>query len=514
MSFLALVFFGPACHLMVISPRPPTLPPAAVFGKAGFFSFFPSIVLPMFLANVDQTIVAAALPTIAGDLGGAERISWIVVAYLIAAAVASPVYGKLGDIFGHKRLILVALVVHAAASTLCAVSTSVEMLVVARMVQGFAGGGLMTLSQALIGEHIPARERARYQSILSTTAVSSTAFGAAAGGWLTGHFGWRSIFLVGVPIGFAAMLLIRRLPPFEREREPFRFDALGLFLFVVFITSSLLALRQVQEWRPGTMWPSLALLALGGIAVVLLVRTEKRASHPLFPIPLFRHPAIWRADLMALCHGALLVSLVTFLPIYLRVGHGTNPTHIGLSLLPVTVGVPVGSIMTGLLIVWTGRTAIFPSLGLIVVALTLLAVGLLLSSLGVLQLSIVLGFCGLFMGTVMGVVQLTTQASVGTGMRGTAAASVQYSRSIGATLGTAIVVAVLFGTMTTTDGDAARMFADILRRGSDAISALPAARRAVVLDEIRRAFQAAFLTMAGFATVAMVLAWTLPLRRT
>jgi MFS family permease len=328
---------------------------------------------------------------------------------------------------------LAALAVFLSATIFCAVSPSVEILVIARVAQGIGGGGLMTLSQALISVHVPPRERARYQSLLSTTAVSSTAFGAVAGGWLTQHCGWRSVFLVTVPIGLVAMLLLRRLPAFAHEREPFRFDVLGLFLFVVFVTASLLALHQVQEWRSEVVWTSLALITLAVAAISLLVWRENRLSYPLLPIPLFRDSAIWRSDLMALCHGAILVSLVTFLPIYLRVGHGANATQIGLSLLPITVGVPLGSITTGLLIVWTGRTAIFPSLGLIVVVLTLGTVGLLLPTLDVLELTSILGFCALFMGTVMGVVQLTTQASAGTNMRGTAAASVQFSRSIGAT---------------------------------------------------------------------------------
>ena len=494
--------------------RPPAPPPATGPGKSPFLALFPSIMLPMFLAMVDQTIVAAALPTIAGDLGGAERISWIVVGYLIAATVVSPVYGRLGDLVGHKKMLLVALVVLIVASIFCAVATSMEMLIAARVLQGLGGGGLMTLSQALIGAHVPPRERARYQSFLSGIAVSSTAFGSAAGGWLTEHFGWRSIFIVGVPIGLLAMALVRRLPAFTGERQPFRFDFFGLLLFVVFITSSLLALREVQEWRPEIVWPSLALLALGVVAVLLLIWTERRVRDPLLPIPLFSHPAIWRSDLMALCHGGLLVSLVTFLPIYLKVGHGASAAQIGLVLLPVTVGVSIGSISTGMLVLWTGRTAIIPSLGMIMVVLILLVVGVLLPVLDVVQLTAILSVCMLFMGTLMSVVQLTILSASGPNLRGTAAASVQFSRSIGATLGTALVAAVLFATMTSTDADAARMFADILQERSDAIALLPAARRAVVEAEITRAFQAAFFVMSGFAAIAMVLAWTLPVRRT
>ncbi len=470
--------------------------------------------LPMFLAMIDQTIVAAALPTIAGDLGGAEKVSWVVIGYLIAATIVSPVYGRLGDLLGHKRLMFVALVVLIVASIFCALTTSVEMLIAARILQGLGGGGLMTLSQALIGVHVPPRERARYQGLLSTTAVSATAFGSVAGGWLTEQFGWRSIFIVGVPIGLVAMALVRRLPASVVEGKRFRFDFFGLFLFIVFITSSLLGLRQVQEWRPEIVLPSLALLALGVVAVLVLIWTEKRVPDPLLPVPLFRNPAIWRSDLMALCHGALLVSLMTFLPIYLKVEHGASATRIGLVLLPITIGVSVGSIATGMLILWTGRTAIIPSLGLVVVVLLLVTVGALLPVLTVAHLTAMLSVCTFFVGTLMTVVQLTAQAASGPNFRGTAAASVQFSRSIGATLGTALIAAVLFATMASTDADAARLFADILQERSDATSFLTGARRAVVEAEITFAFQVAFFVMSGFSAVAMVLAWTLPVRRT
>ena len=157
--------------------------------------------LPMFLAVVDQTIVATALPAIAASLGGVERVSWVVVAYLVAGTIAAPVYGQLRDVYGGKRMMFVALGIFLAASVMCAMSTSIEMLAVARILQGLGGGGLMTLSQALIGETIPPRERARYQGYLAGVMVTSSTFGPVVGGLLTQHFGWRSVFLVNIPLG-------------------------------------------------------------------------------------------------------------------------------------------------------------------------------------------------------------------------------------------------------------------------------------------------------------------------
>src|SRR5580704_4712302 len=200
-----------------------------------FFHVFPSIMLPMFLAVVDQTIVATALPAIAASMGEVERASWVVVSYLVATTIAAPVYGNLGDVFGRRRLMFVALPIFIVASILCAASRSIVMLTAARILQGFGGGGLMTLSQALIGEAFPPRERARYQGYLAAVAVTSNAFGPVAGGYLTQHFGWQSIFLINVPIGLLAIWLTFRLEPHPRSAEPWKFDAPGLLLFALFV---------------------------------------------------------------------------------------------------------------------------------------------------------------------------------------------------------------------------------------------------------------------------------------
>src|SRR5262245_53173830 len=181
----------------IASPMRDTAPTRNTPGpRSVFLSIFPSIMVPMFLGVIDQTIVATALPAIAASLGGVEHVAWVVVAYLVATTTVAPVYGRLGDHFGRRRLMFVALGVFMAASVLCALSQSIAMLVVARVLQGLGGGGLMTLSQALIGETVPPRERARYQGYLAAVAVASNTLGPVLGGFLTEHLGWQSIFLV------------------------------------------------------------------------------------------------------------------------------------------------------------------------------------------------------------------------------------------------------------------------------------------------------------------------------
>ena len=467
--------------------------------------------LPMFLAVVDQTIVATALPAIAAATGGVERVSWIVVAYLIAATIAAPIYGRLGDAFGRRRLMFVALAVFIVASILCAASPTILLLTAARVLQGLGGGGLMTLSQALVGETIPPRERARYQGYLATVAVCANTFGPVAGGYLTEQFGWQSIFLVNVPVGLGAVALTARLPVRKTERLAWRADPGGLVLFALFVTTTLLALEQVQRAQIDNLPTGAALLALGLIAVTLLVRHENRTASPLIPLGLLREPAIWHSDALAACHGAALVSLITFLPVYLQVVRGASPSEAGFMLVPLTIGIGTGSLVTGRLVSRTGRTTVFPVAGLTLVTGNMLALALWAPALGTSVFAALLLWTGLCMGTVMGVVQVMVQSAAGTLRLGEAAASVQFSRSIGAAFGTALVGTVLFAYLTIANPEAARIFAILVEQGARA--GLSGAQRAAVEADIAAAFRAAFLLIAGFAAGGLLLAATNPLRR-
>jgi EmrB/QacA subfamily drug resistance transporter len=478
-----------------------------------FLRVFPSIMLPMFLAVADQTIVATALPTIASDLGEIERASWVVVSYLIANTIAAPVYGRLGDMFGRRLMMIVALTIFMAGSVLCALSPNIEWLTAFRVLQGFGGGGLMTLSQALIGETIPPRERGRYQGYLAGVSVSSSTFGPVAGGYLTEAFGWQSIFLVNVPLGLIAFFLVLRLAAHPADQRRTTFDTPGLLLFIMFVSPVILALEQLQRLQTSTVPLALGLLAFGILALVALIWQERHSTSPLIPPQLFREPSIWRSDALAACHGAALVSLITFLPIYLRAVRGTSPAETGLMLLPLTFGIGVGSLVTGQLVTRTGRTAIFPSYGLIAATLGLLFLAFWTPDLSVRILPWVWCAVALCMGTVMGVVQLTVQAVAGPKRLGTGAAMVQFSRSVGAAFGTALVAAILFAILAAGDREAAGLFGTIIEQGPEAIAKLAPARQAIVQAEIADAFRAAFITIAAFTGVGSLLAWTLPLRR-
>ena len=480
--------------------------------KSLFFTVFPSIVLPMFLAAIDTTIVATALPDIAASLGDVERISWVVVSYLMATTIAAAVYGRLGDGLGRKRLLLVSLAMFIGASVLCALAPTLLVLVGARVLQGIGAGGLMTLSQALVGEVVPGRERGKYQGYLASIFMVSSTFGPVAGGWLTQHFGWASVFWVNVPLGLVAAVMAMRLPA-RAGTGWVRFDWLGLAFFSAFVVPLLLALEQAQRISLAALPGIAAWLFMAGVALWLLLRQERQSSYPLIPVNLLRMPAIWRADAMGACVGATIVASVTFMPIYLQVVRGAAPTDVGLLMLPLTAGIAVGSFFTGKMISRTGRTAIFPSFGQAGVTACLVVLALGASAIPLSRLPWLFLALSLCLGTTMPVVQITVQSVAGPKNLGAASASVQFSRSIGAALGTALVGAMLFAVLAAREPGMARLFADVMERGAGVLAGVPQATRAALSVEIAGAFRAAFLTIACFSTGAMVLAWSLPVRK-
>jgi EmrB/QacA subfamily drug resistance transporter len=470
--------------------------------------------IPMFLAIADQTIVATALPAIASELGDVERVSWVVVAYLISTTIAAPVYGYLGDLFGRRRLMFVALALFLGSSIACAFAPSVLLLALARVLQGFGGGGLITLSQALIGEVVPPRERGNFQGYLATVAVTSASFGPVAGGWITEHLGWRMVFLVNAPLCLLAFLLVARLKTSPGlDRKGWRFDSWGLVYFIGFILPLLLALEQAQRLDTLAFLIIGALLTTSLVCLVLLIRQEKRHSAPLLSLHLLRRAAIWQANALAACHGAALTALVAFVPIYLRVVRGASPTETGYLLLPITAGIGIGAIVTGRLVSRTGMTMAFPSTGLVFASLTLFGFAFAAPMMTMGQISLLLTINSLFMGTVMGVVQVTTQTAAGPKMLGASAAAVQFSRSIGAALGTAILGALLFASLQNVDPEATAIFSRLVEDGPAGYAGLDSARVAAMQQAIASAFKSAFFALGLFTTMGMLLAWSNPMRK-
>ena len=484
---------------------------SALTSRQAFLRVFPGVMVAMFLAAADQTILASALPTIAGSLGGLADLSWVVVAYLLTATIGAPFYGHLGDRFGRRRMLLVALGIFTAASLACALAPTLLLLIVARALQGLGGGGLMTLAQALIGEHVSPRERGRFSGYFAMVFALASTSGPIAGAYLTEHLSWRAVFLVNLPLGLLAALLALRIPLSPMApRGRFRPDVVGALLFCVAMLSLLYALTSGGHRLD---WNSPALLALLGVAAVsfvLLVFWERRVEDPVIPIRFLRVPAIARSDAVVICFGAALFSTILYLPLYLQIGRGLRVGQSGLLLLPITLSMVCTSAIVGQLITRTGRVTIFPQIGLSVAALAFVTLGASITAAST-PIVLALTMCvGVGLGMVMPPTQVTVQLAAGRGALGVATASIALSRSLGGALGVAIVGAVLFALIGAVDGTLARVLREVVEGGPEYIAQLSPQQRGALAAHLDGAYRVVFFALATIAAAGALIACTIP----
>lgn len=481
--------------------------------KSSFLKIFPTASLPMLMALMDQSMVATAAPSIASDLAAIDRISLIVIVYLIAATIAAPLYGRLGDAFGRRRLLMLAICIYLAGSLISLTAPDMTVLLGARAVQGMGGGGMLVLSHALIAERVAPRERARYQGFFAAIGVTSNAMGPVLGGIVTEYLGWRTIFLLNLPLGLLALLLVFRLPRQARTGTGYQVDFAGLVLFTCFVVSAMVLLNSISGSGEIAFESQLLLAVLALASLALLLVVERRHAMPLLPVELFRDATLWRAYAAAGCFSAVTVSLLTFVPIFYAVVHRMSPASFGVMLVPMTLGAALGSTVIGGIISRTGRTAIWPSLGLMIAAGGLSAIGLFLNDISAMGLSLALGLTSVFIGTTMAVVQVSVQVAARRDKLGAATAAVQYSRFIGSALGTTLVAGLLFGSLGGAGSDATRLFGDILKGGTGQIDGLSPAAMVAARAAVSDGFRAAFLCMASYALIGSILFATIPLRR-
>ncbi|TMG84392.1 MAG: MFS transporter, partial [Betaproteobacteria bacterium] len=413
--------------------------------RAAFRRVFPGVMFAMFLASVDQTILASALPAIVASLGGFADLSWVVVAYLLAATVAAPLYGHIGDRFGRRRTLLAALAVFTVASLGCALAPTLPALVLARAVQGLGGGGLMTLSQALISENVPPRQRARFQGYFAGVFAVSSTLGPLLGALLTEHLSWRAVFFINLPLGLVAAVLASRIPLYPPpERARFRPDVGGTLLFAAGTLSLLFALSSAGHRFAWSDWRLYAVLAFALTALAGLSRWELRSHDPVIPVQLLASPVIWRSNIVVACFAAALFGSVLYLPLYLQLGRGFGIGASGLLLLPITLSLAASSALTGRSIARTGHLTAYPKRGLAIstAAFVALAATITFAPTAVVLALTLLAGAGL--GTTMPPTQIIVQSAGGNERLASAVASVSVSRSLGGALGVAIVGAVLY----------------------------------------------------------------------
>lgn len=481
-----------------------------------------ALMLGMFLAALDQSIVSTALPTIAGDLHNLNELSWVVTSYLITSTISLPLWGKLGDLFGRKKFFQLSILVFLGGSILAGLSHSMIELIMFRAIQGAGAGGLMVGSQAIIGDVIPPRQRGRYMGYFGIVFGLSSVLGPLAGGWFTQHVSWRWIFYVNIPIGICALVAIAIVLKIPVKRVTHQIDYWGMAL----LSSGVVCLILLLTWG-GTQyaWSSSTILDLGLASAVLLAAfcfVEFRAAEPIISMKLFNNRTFSAASAVGFVIGFTMFGSITYLPLYLQVVHGASPTKSGLELLPMVAGMLITFVLSGQLVSRTGRYKIFPILGSAVVALGLVSLSRLGPDTAFVYAALGMFVIGLGLGLVMQVLVVAVQNAVPHSQLGTATATATFFRSIGGAFGVAVLGDVfnnrLLHTLraTLTPAQLGHLVnSQSVAINPEQINQLPVGPRTLIVDAFSHSLQTVFLFAIPFAIVAFALSWLMkeiPLR--
>jgi EmrB/QacA subfamily drug resistance transporter len=478
---------------------------------------FGALLLVLLLASLDQTIVATALPTIVGELGGIEHLSWVVTAYLLASTVVGPLYGKFGDLYGRKIVLQTAIVIFLIGSALCGLAQNMGELIAFRAIQGIGGGGLIVTTIAVIGDIIPPRERGRYQGFFGAVFGVSTVIGPLVGGFFVEHLSWRWIFYVNLPLGALALVVIGAVFHTRSEHVHHRIDYLGAAL----IAGGLSAIVLFTSLG-GTTWAwdspqSLTLIVLGPVLLVAFVLVEQRAAEPIVPLVLFRNRVFVVTSAIGFIVGFALFGAVTYLPLYLQIVKGYRPSSSGLLLTPMMAGLLVTSVGSGQLITRFGRYKPFPIVGtaLMTVAMYLLSgIGV---SVPVWQTALYMVVLGFGLGMTMQVLVLAAQNAVPYELLGVATSGSTLFRQVGGSIGVSIFGAIFVNQLATNLATALPGGARLPSAADpSAIRALPDAVHSAYVGAFAASLRPVFAAAAGVCLIAFLLTWLLrevPLRQ-
>ncbi|KVC84032.1 MDR family MFS transporter [Burkholderia ubonensis] len=476
-----------------------------------------ALLLVMLLSALDQTIVSTALPTIVGELGGLDQLSWVVTAYLLSSTVVLPLYGKLGDLYGRKIVLQAAIVLFLAGSVLCGVAQDMTQLILLRALQGLGGGGLMVVTMAAIGDLIPPDERGRYQGMFGGVYGLATIVGPLLGGFLVEHLSWRWIFYINLPLGFVALAVIGVAFKPHAAHVKHRIDYLGAAFLATALTCIILFTSEggsLLPWSSPQLWMT---LVLGVVAIGGLVYEERLAAEPIMPLALFRHRTFVLCSLIGFVVGIALFGSVTFIPLYLQVVKGSTPSQAGMQLLPMMGGMLAMSVASGRLISRFGRYRAFPIAGTLVggVAMALLSTLSLATPLNTMYGYMAL--LGIGLGMVMPVLVLAVQNTIDFRHMGVATSGVTLFRSIGGSLGVAAFGALFSNGLQTRLATTLPAGAELPPSlGPAAVHRLPDAVRDAYLHAFAGSLHVVYLAAAAVIAIAFVLAWFVedaPLRK-
>ncbi|GHA86430.1 MDR family MFS transporter [Streptomyces chryseus] len=475
-----------------------------------------ALLLGMLLAALDQTIVSTALPTIVSELGGMEHLSWVVTAYMLAATAATPLWGKLGDQYGRKKLFQVAIVIFLIGSALCGVAQDMSQLIGFRAVQGLGGGGLMVLSMAIVGDLVPPRERGRYQGLFGAVFGATSVLGPLLGGLFTEHLSWRWVFYINLPIGVVALLVIAAVLHIPAGTSRHTIDYLGTALIAsVAVCLVLVASLGGTTWAWGSA-QIVGLAVLGAVLLVWFVLVERKAAEPVLPLKLFRLRTFTLVAVISFVVGFAMFGAMTYLPTFLQVVQGVTPTMSGVHMLPMVLGMLITSTASGQIVSRTGRWKVFPIAGTGITALGLLLLHQLTETTGTWEMSAFFFVFGAGLGLVMQVLVLVAQNAVRYEDLGVATSGATFFRSIGASFGVAV-----FGTVFTNrlmDKLDSAFAGQSLPPGTGpdqvaadprAIALLPPGLRPPVLHAYSTSITDVFLYASPVVLIAFVIAWFL-----
>ncbi|MFF2566553.1 DHA2 family efflux MFS transporter permease subunit [Streptomyces sp. NPDC058084] len=468
-----------------------------------------ALLLGMLLAALDQTIVSTALPTIVSELGGMEHLSWVVTAYMLASTAATPLWGKLGDQYGRKKLFQGAIVLFLIGSALCGIAQNMPQLIAFRAVQGLGGGGLIVLSMAIVGDLVPPRERGRYQGLFGAVFGSTSVLGPLLGGLFTEHLSWRWVFYVNLPIGIVALFVIAAVLHIPVGTRRHTIDYLGTFLIASVATCVVLVAS-----LGGTTWawgsPQITGLAvLAAVLLVWFVRVERRAAEPVLPLKLFRIRTFTLVSVISFVVGFAMFGAMTYLPTFLQLVQGVTPTMSGVHMLPMVAGMFLMSTASGQIVSRTGRWKVFPVAGTALTAVGLLLLHRLTETSSTWEKSVYFFVFGAGLGLVIQVLVLVVQNAVSYRDLGVATSGVTFFRSIGAAFGVALfgtiftngltenLTAALAGQDVPAGAGAAQLAAD-----PRALAALPPELRPAVLHAYATSITDVFLYAAPVVLIA------------